>query len=212
MDSRQSSFARSVFINCPFDTEYKPLLQALLFTILDCGFEARIASEDADSGQARIDKILRLVEECRFSIHDISRMEPLAKAELPRFNMAFELGLDLGCRKFGRERLRGKQCLVLEKERYRYQRVLSDLSGNDIRAHGGDPQRLVLEVRSWLRVATRMRLLSGTDIWHRFNKFGDYLEAALGELRFSRAEIARLEVVEFLELARGWIERRRSSP
>ena len=71
-------FERQVFINCPFDAGYRPLLQALLFTLLDAGMEPRIALESADSGQTRVQKLYQLIRDCGLSIHDISRMEPLA--------------------------------------------------------------------------------------------------------------------------------------
>ena len=136
------AFDHNVFINCPFDADYLPLLRALLFTVIESGFEPRIASEQADSGIVRVDKIKELIQASRYSIHDISRMEPLGDGDLPRFNMPFELGLDLGCRDFGSGHLSTKRCLILERDRYRYQRVLSDIAGNDIQAHGADPQRV----------------------------------------------------------------------
>ena len=37
-----------VFINCPFDDEYQPMLHALLFTVVQCGFRPRIATERSD--------------------------------------------------------------------------------------------------------------------------------------------------------------------
>ena len=42
---------------------------------------------------------------------------------------------------------REKRCLVLEAERYRYQKYLSDIAGQDIRQHGNDPTRAVGAVR-----------------------------------------------------------------
>lgn len=134
MSLEESQFEGSVFINCPFDSEYRLLAQALIFTVLECGLEPRIASERVDSGQVRMEKIRELIRSCRFSIHDISRIEPLRRGDLPRFNMPFELGLDLGSRYYGDADLATKQCLILEREQYRYQRVLSDIAGHDIRA------------------------------------------------------------------------------
>ena len=32
-----------VFVNCPFDADYEPLLHAVLFTVEDCGFRVRCA-------------------------------------------------------------------------------------------------------------------------------------------------------------------------
>ncbi len=101
MPPRSADFDRSVFINCPFDSEFLPLAQALVFSILRLGLEPRIATERADSGETRVQKIRELIRSSRFSIHDLSRMEPLGPHDLPRFNMPFELGLDLGCRYYG---------------------------------------------------------------------------------------------------------------
>lgn len=212
MASDTDSFHRNTFINCPFDGEYRPLLQALLFVLLDCGLEPRIALEQADSGQVRIEKLLSLIKASRFSIHDISRIDPLAPGDLPRFNMAFELGLDLGCRSSVPAKMPKKQCLILEQERYRFQQVLSDLSGNDVRAHGGDPRRLMGEVRNWIKVATGKRLQGATRYWERFNKFLGYLRVVLcDQLGFSEEEIEEIEVAEFIDYARDWIRSQRTA-
>jgi hypothetical protein len=198
-------FDRQVFLNCPFDDDYKTLLRALAFTVLDCGFIPRLASERADSGEVRVEKIRYLIRSCRFSIHDISRMEPLRTGDLPRFNMPFELGLDMGCRFYGNRRYAAKECLILERERYRYQRVLSDISGNDIRAHGGDPQTLISEVRKWLQVTTSRQLPSGSQIWQRFSEFTGFLQASLISSGFTVEEIDSLEIAELIQRAQDWI-------
>jgi len=75
-------------------------------------------------------------------------MDGSASHALPRFNMPFELGLDIGMRCAAPGKLSQKRCLVLERERYRYQAALSDISGNDIKAHEGKPEILVREVRN----------------------------------------------------------------
>jgi hypothetical protein len=56
-------FAKNVFINCPFDAQYLPLLRPLLFTVIYLGFTPRIASESLDSSKARINKIVNLIRE-----------------------------------------------------------------------------------------------------------------------------------------------------
>ncbi len=205
-------FENGVFINCPFDGEYLPLLRALVFAVLHCGFEPRLATERADSGETRIRKIIRLVGECRWSIHDISRIEPQTASSLPRFNMPFELGLDLGCREYGGGRHGSKECLILEKDRYRYQRVLSDLSGNDIRAHDGSVERVVHQVRGWFRVTTGDEQIPGQRlIWYRFNAFMTYLQDALGSQQPVQAEVDDLEMNEFIDYARAWVRANPSS-
>lgn len=95
------SFGSNVFVNCPFDDEYAPILQAILFCLVRFGLNPRIATERSDSGETRIEKILELVESSRFSIHDLSRCQAQATEEFYRLNMPFELGIDFGCRRFG---------------------------------------------------------------------------------------------------------------
>ena len=53
-------FSDNVFVNCPFDEEYLPLLRQLLFTIIYLGLKPRIALEELDSGAPRIQKIIGL--------------------------------------------------------------------------------------------------------------------------------------------------------
>ena len=99
MDSPKTT--DNVFINCPFDTDYKALFYAIVFRVHDCGFVARCALEEGDASQVRIDKIYSIIAECRYGIHDISRTELDENFGLPRFNMPLELGIFLGAKKFG---------------------------------------------------------------------------------------------------------------
>lgn len=205
MPPRPDGFGRNVFINCPFDADYLPLARSLVFTVLACGFQPRIATERSDSGEVRVEKIRELIQSSRLSIHDLSRMEPLRPDELPRFNMPFELGLDLGCRHWGGAHLKGKQCLILDRERYRFQRALSDIAGSDIRAHSNDPEQLVQEVRSWLRVVTRESLPPAGRIWERLSFFRSHLEIVLSREGFSTREAEALEMAEYVDFVRTWM-------
>jgi hypothetical protein len=110
----------SVFLNCPFDDAFRPLLHSAL--------------EDVGSGKTRLDKIVRIIGESRFSIQDISRIEVDAANPLPRFNMPFECGLSLGAARFGHPaRARGRDRLILASEAFQDQRTLGDLAGQDAR-------------------------------------------------------------------------------
>lgn len=164
----------NVFVNCPFDDDYAPLFDAIVFAVHDCGFVARCALEVDNSAQVRIDKLFDIVSECRYGVHDISRTELDSVNGLPRFNMPLELGMFLGARRFGRGRQRDKACLVLDRERYRYQKFCSDIAGQDIKSHDGDVRKAVRVVRDWLRSApsTReVRLPSGKKIFERYEAF-----------------------------------------
>lgn len=105
-----------VFINCPFDDDYRPIMQALVFAVHDCGFAARSALETSDGSQVRIDKIYDLIRDCRFGIHDISMTSLDPVTNLPRFNMPLELGIFLGAKRYGGPAHRQKKCLVLVAE------------------------------------------------------------------------------------------------
>ena len=69
------AFDTNVFVNCPFDEEYLPLLRPLLFTVIHLGFTPRIALENLDSGAPRIQRIVSLIEESKYGVHDISRLK-----------------------------------------------------------------------------------------------------------------------------------------
>lgn len=153
----------------------------------------------------RIERIRDLIVSSRFSVHDLSRISPLRTGDLPRYNMPFELGLDLGCRFYGHEELQKKRCLILDKEPYRYQKALSDISGQDILAHGDDPETLIAKVRGWLKVTTRRKLQSGSTIWQRFSEFTGQLELDLMRDGFTADEIQNLGVPELIEHAGTWI-------
>jgi hypothetical protein len=204
-----SGFETNVFINCPFDVAYQPLLRALLFVVIDCGFEPRIALENPDSGAVRVEKIKNLIQASQYSIHDLSRMEALNVGEFPRFNMPFELGLDLGCRDFGTAELKTKKCLILEKDQYRYRQVLSDISGNDIQAHNDDPQTLVRRVRNWFynqRSQARAPIQSGTMAWQRFNEFYGNFGLATQAAGYHEDDLIEMPVTEFIAFIKRWRE------
>jgi hypothetical protein len=158
-----ANYERNVFINCPFDPQYLPLFQALIFTVEICGYTSRCALEVEDSGEVRALKIIRIIKDCAFGIHDISRTE-LSGAQLPRFNMPYELGLFIGCTVFGAGRRRQKRALVLDRESYRYDQFLSDIAGQDIQSHKNDPEELIRKVRNWLANNSRKMRIAGADL------------------------------------------------
>ena len=167
-----TQYDRGVFLNCPFDRHYEPVFRAIVFCVSSAGLVPRCAWEVDNGAQNRLDKIFRMIGECRYGIHDISRTELDITYVLPRFNMPLELGMFLGCARFGGRAHAGKACLILDRERYRYQKFLSDLAGQDVHAHHGDPRTAVAEVRSWLRSAAgRQEMAGGEEIWRRYLLF-----------------------------------------
>src|SRR5579864_6814550 len=86
-----------VFFNIPYDQGFRTLYLAYIVGLVYLGFEPR-ATLSLPGGARRLDKIFEEIRGCRYSIHDLSRVEvdrdpPFAT---PRFNMPFELGLAVG--------------------------------------------------------------------------------------------------------------------
>ena len=106
---KSSHYNDNVFLNCPFNSAYKQLFDALVFAVHDCGFIARCALEEEDGSQVRIDKIYDIIADCRYGIHDISRTELDATSGLPRFNMPLELGVFLGSKEIWYRRTKKKK-------------------------------------------------------------------------------------------------------
>lgn len=199
------AFERNVFINCPFDATYKGLLRPMLFTIVYLGLQPRIALETIDAGQVRMEKISALIRESKLSIHDLSRIEASKVGELFRLNMAFELGVDFGCRYFGGAEHTGKKTLILESQAHRYKAALSDLSGCDIESHQDVPYRVITVVRNWLKNTCKVKAVGPAKIWGEFTQFMADNYDALVEDGFSKDDIEDLPIGELIERMQAWV-------
>lgn len=197
-------FERNVFINCPFDDGYLPLLRPILFAVIRLGLNPRIASERLNAGENRLDKIIELIQESKFGIHDLSRMRAKKSGELFRLNMPLELGLDIGCKRFKAGRHSEKQLLVLEAERYRFQAAISDLANVDIEAHGNDPPAVLTAVRNWLHIAADAPALGPAGLWFEFSEFMADNYTRLKARRYSDTDIEKLPIPELMGCMREW--------
>lgn len=199
------AFDQNVFINCPFDNDYKSLLRPIVFCIYRLGFQPRIASERLDGGEPRIEKIIELIESSRYSIHDLSRLKAKKVGEMFRLNMPLELGIDIGCKRFKGAPWSGKKCLILETERYRYQAALSDLSNSDIAAHGDDPLAAFTAVRDWLDQEARLDADGPARLWDQFTDFMADNDDALVARGFSRRDIDELPISTLMRNMEAWV-------
>lgn len=150
-----SNSENNVFINCPFDEEYQELWVASVFAVVACGFNARCALEVDNGGQPRIEKLLDIIRDCKFGIHDISRIELDPVNNLPRFNMPLELGLFLGAKCFGGADQGEKVQMIQDSEKFRYQKFISDLAGMDMKAHANNPRKVIANIHSVLKTSTK---------------------------------------------------------
>lgn len=197
-------FNKNVFVNCPFDDKYEPILQAVLFCLIRFGLKPRIATERSNAGESRLGKIVELIESSRFSLHDLSRCQSTSAGEHYRLNMPFELGLDFGCKQFGEAEQSDKVILILEEQRYRYQAALSDLAGSDIEAHGGNYQTAVRKVRNWLAGQAGFDRVGAARILSEYEDFQEWYYERQEEAGFSEEDILDFSTAELLRAMYEW--------
>lgn len=194
-------FDRSVFVNCPFDARYHPILRAILFSIVCAGLIPRLATERADGGESRLAKIVELIRASRFSIHDLSRCQSEGGGEVARFNMPFELGVDHGVRTGGGAGMAAKRFLVLDEKPFRLKQALSDINGWDPHAHDGDPVRALKVVRNWLVQEAGCPLPGGDVLFGRLLQFEEW---KYDRPDHSRRDVDSYEHFELIEAMRQW--------
>lgn len=200
-----ATFETNVFVNCPFDDDYRQLLISVIFTTKYLGYTPRLSLERADSAETRIDKIVGLINESKFGIHDLSRIVSQEENEHFRMNMPFELGIDYGCRKLKEGVWATKQILILEKEKYRYQKALSDLSGSDIKNHDDDPIKLIKAVRDWFTTVEQTRTAGAKKIWNHFNDFQAYLYDEVVE-KDGHDSVDDVQIPEIIQHMTEWLK------
>lgn len=193
------------FINCPFDAEYLPLFHAMIFTLIYCRFRPRCALELDNGADVRISKIKKIISECRFGVHDISRTELDATTKLPRFNMPLELGLFLGAQHYGGPGQDDKYCLILDRTPHRFQKFMSDIAGQDIRAHDDTTTGLIRQLRNWLKTCQSGTSMPGEiHIETHYNKFRRSFPAIADDMGLNHE---RIEFGDFVDIVRIWIEK-----
>lgn len=133
----------AVFLNIPYDQKFRPLYLAYIVGLMQLGLEPRVTL-GLPGGARRLDRILELIQGCRYSIHDLSRVElDSTKPRTPRFNMPFELGLSVCWAQMYPER---HTWFVCETENRRLQKSLSDLNGTDPNVHDGTVEGVMREL------------------------------------------------------------------
>jgi hypothetical protein len=159
-----------------------------------------------NSGEVRVEKVIRIIGESPFAVHDISRVELDPRTSLPRFNMPLELGLFLGARAYGDANNRRKSCVVLDDDQFRYQRFCSDIAGQDIRAHAGKVANAIEIVRNWLSTTPPAQgtvIPSGSVIAGRYKKFRVALQAGCDKLQLNSR---RLTFGDDVTLIVAWLQ------
>jgi hypothetical protein len=119
--------------------------------------------------------------------------------------MPFELGIDYGCRQYFGHGRDAKRILILEEQRYRYQAALSDLSGCDIQAHGGDFQMAVRKVRNWFVSEARITAAGSAKILRAYADFQEWYWERQLAAGFSEEDILDYPTSELLDAMKEWV-------
>lgn len=192
----------NVFINCPFDDEYEPLFRAMVFTIFSCGFIPQCA-KGISNQNLRFQRIIELIGECRYGLHDLSRIEI---GTMLRNNMPLELGVFIGCMRFGSKFDYEKEYRILDSDAHRYNQHTSDIKADDADYHYNKPPELIARVRDWLAglpFRDRSYLIPGADwLIERYARFEAEAPALCKELFLT---FGKLKFDEFCTITTDWL-------
>jgi hypothetical protein len=135
----------AVFLNIPYDQEFEKLYVAHIVGIYQLRLVPFLTS-GISGGERRLDRILALIQSCRYSVHDLSRVEmSVTPPATPRFNMPLELGITIGWAKIRPKR---HTWFLWESTPRRVQKSMSDLDGTDPHIHFGTVEGILSELRN----------------------------------------------------------------
>ena len=131
------------FLNIPYDHRFESLYLAFIAGLCGFGLIPRATIEITGS-RRRLERIVNLIQKCRYSFHDLSRVEvDRAPPPTPRFNMPFELGLAVA---HAMNTGAGHEWFVFESHSNRLKKSLSDLDGSDPNIHDGTVEGVMREI------------------------------------------------------------------
>jgi hypothetical protein len=133
----------TVFLNVPYDAPFRSLFVAYVVGLDQLGM-VPAATLAIPGGDARLDRIFELVQGCRYSIHDLSRVQvSRTPPATPRFNMPFQLGM---CVAWAKLYPRQHTYFAFEAVHRRAEKSLSDMAGTDFNIHDGRPEGVMREL------------------------------------------------------------------
>jgi len=197
-------FEKNVFINCPFDAAYSPLLEALLFCVVRFGYSPRLATESLEAGENRLDKIVWMIKASKYSIHDLSRCKASCDGDIFRMNMPFEYGIDFGLRHSGVDELIEKKFLIFEESQYDLKTALSDIAGQDIEHHDCEYESVMRKVRDFFRVEAGIEVPGAARLISEYVTFQGWMTEKKISEGHSEADAINLPTRERLDEMKLW--------
>lgn len=137
---RKPASRRRAFINLPYHSDYESVYLALIAGAAGYGLVPSAAVHDPSSN-SQLSRIYDLIASASVSFHDLSWMKLDGDSNLPRLNMAFELGLAVATARMPRV---DHQWFVFDTAPHRLHTALSDLGGYRPRVHDFSPESVLL--------------------------------------------------------------------
>jgi hypothetical protein len=114
--------------------------------------------------------------------------------------MPLEFGVFLGAKRFGGKKQKNKSFIIYQ---YRYMEFISDISGQDIKAHDNLPDRIIREIRNWLNTFDELgRLTGATAIICKYEEYLRNNPAVLEELGLTDEDVQYADTTQIIE---DWI-------
>jgi hypothetical protein len=137
-----------VFLNYPFDDEYRDLALGLHFAVVAANLIPVCAKDLSAPDRVRVDMLIKAITNSQYSVHDLSRGKGEGAGNYSRLNMPIEYGMAL----FYDINSDGAahRCAFLVASPHEYHAYASDLSGLDPQYHENSDLTLVKLVYDWL--------------------------------------------------------------
>lgn len=191
--------ARDAFLNVPYDKRYERLFLAFVAGLCGFGLIPR-ATVEIPGSRRRLERIIELIRECRYSFHGLSRVAlDRTPPPTPRFNMPFELGLAVAwCSVAGRG---VQEWFLFESKPHRLSKSLSDLNGTDRYIHNGEPEGVLRELTNALvRERDSPSLVELKAIYNEVRRAASRLKRTLGGASLFEARAFRELVVLAIDI------------
>ena len=177
----------------------------MTFCLVDFGFFPRLASERVEAGENRLDKIVRMIKESMYSIHDLSRCKSERADEFFRMNMPFEFGVDLGLRRSGSDIYAKKKFLIFEENPYDLKEAISDIAGQDVQFHYNNYVNVIEKARHFFRVEANHGAPGPSQLKSEYATFQGWLVEKKVHEGHSLDEVVRLPSREKIDEMRFWM-------
>lgn len=195
-----------VFLNFPFDEQFVPLADAMSFAVVAGGLLPVCAHDFTSPDRPRLEMLVEVIRNCRYSAHDFSRYGGYGLHNLARMNVPLEMGMALYHALLTQRR--EHRCLFFVPTEHDYKTFASDLAGLDPRVHNNEDARVVTDMYDWLRGVVPSVMFNPqptVDVLDRFALFKTRKAAVKGVGKDGRASHEETREVMYQVCAEvGW--------